>query len=247
MKSHFYGNGFYYFLILVLFITSCSKDYNILEIDNHSASDSYSSYIELTNTPATSALDIALRKTSMSRSTDYLIGLTEDDVVYIGSLNETELQDLKSEIMHQWDFESEEDIEAILDETYDALMNQLTPEQIIQFNEFVEAYIGLPEGQQSLELLESITSSSQDVYFNELCVSTAVGIDSFGRQFVKAASNKKVSAEQCKKYFAIRIALTSVNTIAGFILPGAGWAVVAAAVCDAASAAADYANCLKRT
>lgn len=34
--------------------------------------------------------------------------------------------------------------------------------------------------------------------------------------------------------------------MAGMILPDPGWAVAAAAVCDAASAAADNANCLKR-
>ena len=45
--------------------------------------------------------------------------------------------------------------------------------------------------------------------------------------------------------FAIRIAITSVGTMAGMMLPGPGWAVAAAAVCDAASAAADYANCIR--
>ncbi len=194
-----------------------------------------------------SILDLALGKISPSRSEeDYVLGLTEEDVNFLNSLDTEDLIAFKSQLMNTWGFESDEDIENILSQTYDYICEDMSLEELTKFNCFLTEYITLPSGITSIESLLDLNSEFEDSSFTNACIYAAIGIDNFGRVIFDSLFASRASESECKKNFAIRIAITSVGTMAGMMLPGPGWAVAVAAICDAASAAADYANCLKR-
>lgn len=229
----------------LLLCTSCASEEEAMDTIQET-NLSYSKYSEYSEKPLVSILDLAQGKASISRSGDYILGLTKEDANYFNSLDSDGLLNLKTELMNKWGFESDEDIENVLDQVYDELCENLSAEELVKFNEFITEYIEMPRGINSIEALNVLQSSSDNPYFNDVCIYAAVGIDNFGRVLCDSLYSSRASASDCKKNFAIRIAITSVGTMAGMILPGPGWAVAAAAVCDAASAAADYANCLNR-
>lgn len=235
--------------VLAVFVmcASCTNEYeNSNDTTDNVSQELHSKYIEFSNKPVTSILDLALGKASIPRSNDYILGLTEEDVKYLNSLDVNGLLDLKAQLMNKWDFESDEDIDAILEQAYDEICKNMSTEEQIKFNDFLTKYIEMAGGMASIEDLNILQSNITNSSFNNTCIYAAIGIDNFGRIFYNSLYNSRASADECQKNFAIRIAITSVGTMAGMIIPGPGWAVAAAAICDAASAAADYANCLKR-
>lgn len=233
-------------LATIIMCTSCTNEYEEINSTDRVRQENYSKYLEYSEKPVTSILDFAMGKSSLSRSEDYILGFTEEDVTYLNSLDEKGLRDLKSQLMNKWGFKSDEDIEAILDQAYDEICESMTDEELVKFNNFITEYIEMPNGINSIENLDILQPDFANSAFNNTCIYAAIGIDNFGRRLYNSLYLSRASADECKKNFAIRIAITSVGTMAGMILPGPGWAVAAAAVCDAASAAADYANCLKR-
>lgn len=208
--------------------------------------DFYAKYVESSGKPIISILDIAQGKVFASRSDDYIIGLTEEDINYLNSIDLDGLLCLKTELMNRWGFGSDEDIENVLDQAYDEICENMSTEEVMRFNKFITEYIEMPSGVNSLRALDIFQSNSISTPFNNACIYAAISIDNFGRLLYGSLYTSRVSASDCDKNYAIRIAITSVGAIAGMIIPGPGWAVAAAAVCDALSAAADYVNCMNR-
>lgn len=231
--------------LAILVCSSCTNKYEEFESTDEFVRESYVKYIEYSERPIVSILDLALGNIPLSRSENCILGFTEKDVNYLNSLNENELLDLNIRLMNKWGFESNEDIEAVLNQAYDEICKNMSTEEFVKFNEFITKYIEMPSGITSLENLNVFQSDPISSSFNNTCVYAAIGIDNFGRMLYTSKYNSPVSEEKCRKNFAIRITITSIGTMAGMIIPGPGWAVAAAAICDAISAAADYANCLK--
>lgn len=232
-------------LLYVMACTSCTNENEVIDSNDKIVQESYEKYLEYSEKPVISILDAALGIAPLSRSEDCILGFTEEDVNYLNSLDEKGLLDLKVQLMNKWGFETDEDIDAVLEQAYDEICENMSTEELKKFDDFINEYIEMPSGIASLENLNVFQPNHTSASFNNTCVYTAIGIDKFGRMLYDSLYHSRVSEEECRKNFAIRITITSVGTIAGMILPGPGWAVALAAICDAASAAADYANCLK--
>lgn len=175
---------------------------------------------------------------------DCVLGFTEDDVKFLESLDKEGLIQLKLEIAEAWGFKDDQIIEDILDDAYFEITQSLEAQEMVKLNDFMIQYINMPEGCVSLENLNIFKEGENSKSFDNAVISAATLIDKFGRVFYDSNVNSRGSEGECRKIFAMRITITCIGSMAGMLLPGPGWAVVAAAVCDAASAAADYANCL---
>lgn len=235
------------FLVLISFVsalllcTGCTNE----ETDNVSVSRNesnlYSKYIEYSQKPMTSILNVALGKETPTRSEDCILGLTEDDIQKINNLDTEELTDLKTQIMEVWNLKTDDDIDTIRDQVYEQILENMEEEEFINFNNFINEYIDMPSGKNSLEYFNNNTINNQNL---ELYAYAALGIDNFGRIFYNCAENTR-SASECKKNLATRLAITSVVGMTGLLIPGSGWIVTATVVCDALDAAARYKLCLK--
>jgi ABC-type amino acid transport substrate-binding protein len=104
----------------LLLCTSCASEEEAMDTIQET-NLSYSKYSEYSEKPLVSILDLAQGKASISRSGDYILGLTEEDANYFNSLDSDGLLNLKTELMNKWGFESDEDIENVLDQVYDEL------------------------------------------------------------------------------------------------------------------------------
>lgn len=194
--------------------------------------------------PVKSIIDYADDKL-VSRNDYYILGLADQDVDYMNSLNIDELNEFKSTIMRKCGIRNENEVELILDSIYNEIISRFTDEEILLYNRLIDSYIELPEGIYSIEDLGILHSDVVSKYFGETCIYTAIGIDRFGRKLYDSTHISRATELQCKKYFATRLAIASIAAMAGMIIPGPGWAVAAAVMIDAAGAAADYYRCVK--
>lgn len=225
---------------------SCSEENESAQIDSSIVENNVSNhYHQAMNKPIVSALEVALGKTSLTRAEDAVITLTDEDAEYINSLGIEELSKLKSEIMKIWGLQSDDDIEDLRDSVYLSICDRIGDKEFCKFNDFVNSYLFLPPGETSLINYIGNDNDLDSPEIAQIYALAAVGIDKFGRVIYDSMESTR-SIEDCKKAFAVRIAITSVSTMAGMILPGAGWVVAACAVCDAADAAAKYALCIKQ-
>ena len=238
---------FFTISLFCLLCNSCSTEFAGSELIDNNPEELYSKYNELSQKQVTSILDVALGNATLSRGEVCILGFTEEDVNYLNSLDANGLVELKKQLMKKWNFNSDDDIENMLDSTYYELCKSMSDEELITFNQFLCDYIEMPQGVSSIDKLNVIQTNTANPNFNNLCLYAAIGIDNFGRGLFDTTQSSRTTADECKKNFGIRIAITSIGTIAGMLIPGPGWAVAAAAVCDAVGAAADYANCIKHT
>lgn len=225
--------------------TSCTNKAEEPSTRVEKDSEVFSQYVDLTEKPMISALDIALRKTTLPEDADCLIGFTDEDVRFLCSLNASELAKVKAEIMHQWDIATDEECDSIIDSYYAKMCEGMNDQELIKFNRFIDEYIEMPIGKESLQQFDAFKNSATSTAVNIKYAYAAFGIDCFGRKLYETLSPATRSAAYCKKIFGIRIAITSVSMICGWLLPGPGWAVAAIATCDALGASADYFNCLR--
>lgn len=233
----------------IILCTSCATEYDETNSIDKIRHDSYDKYMEYKQKPIQSVLEVALNGTHFSRSDEYTLGLTEEDANYLLSLDVEELLDLKSQLMEKWGLESDENIEDILEQSYDRFCQDLSDEELIDFNNFVDAYIFMPEGYETIEQFVLLQSNSHsDAYINA-CICAAVSIDNFGRILYRTLKESRASVEDCKKLFAAHLTETSINGMAGMlvgaVIPGFGWLVTATVICDAITAGVNYYNCVK--
>lgn len=210
--------------------------------------EAFSQYWELSEKPMISALDIALRKVTPPEGNDYIVCLTDNDVRFLCSLDAKDLIKIKTDIMRNWGFSSEEECYAIIDECYEKMCEGMDDEELMRFNKFINEYIEMPIGRESLEQFDAFNNYATSYVFSVRYAYAAIGIDNFGRKLFENLDSTTRSAAYCKRIFGIRVAITSVGMICGWMLPGPGWAlaaVAATAVFDTAGATADYINCLK--
>ena len=210
--------------------------------------EAFSQYWELSEKPMISALDIALRKVTPPEGNDYIVCLTDNDVRFLCSLDAKDLIKIKTDIMRNWGFSCEEECYAIIDECYEKMCEGMDDEELMRFNKFINEYIEMPIGRESLEQFDAFNNCATSYVFSVRYAYAAIGIDNFGRKLFENLDSTTRSAAYCKRIFGIRVAITSVGMICGWMLPGPGWAlaaVAATAVFDTAGATADYFNCLK--
>lgn len=239
------------FSLLSLMLVGCAGNGDEPVVKEQKVETLASRYAELSTKPVVSALDIALGKVSPTKAEDCIIGLTDEDAEYIMSLDEGELMKIQSQIMNHWGIDSADKVEAISDSAYESVCERLEPEELDRFNNFVDAYIELPDNISTQEFLNSYDFSSLDSETMELYVNAALMIDNVGRKLYKYAldSETRMSGSDCRKYFGVRLTIASINMMAGvsigWILPGPGWVVAASAILEAAYAGLDYYRCVK--
>lgn len=231
-------------LFVNITLTSCTDSTCEAITDIQTENKMSQKYLECSDKSIVSVLDIALGKTTITRAEECVMGLSEADAEYLTSLDDEGLMDLKSQIMTQWDIQSEEEIDSLANQAYENLCEYMDAEEFIKFDNFVSEYLEMPKGLSSLESFEAFNSSSMSPEFEDIYINAALCIDNYGRILYNNILDTRATETECKKYFAARIALTSVNMLAGMIL-GGGPIVAVITVCDVAGATADYYRCIK--
>lgn len=237
-------------MTLAIIVTSCEKDSGIAGTRS-GESDTMSKlnwqYQSLCNRKVISALSIArygdpLRAPYRVLRDDEIYGLTETDVQYIMSLDTTQLKALRNEIMDRWDIESIEKAEEILDRTYEKLTKGFDADQLADFNSFLGDYLDMPADIESFGTINAHIYSVSDFGKWNPYVFAAAGIDIFARGLYEAILDTR-SAQYCRYILNRRLAVTALSTVAGALLPGYGWVVVATAVIDVIDARNRYILC----
>lgn len=245
------------FLTMILSCVSCTNETDEFDSSTDIAQEVISQYENLSNKTTVSALSLTIGGVSRFNLDDCAIGLTQEDVEYLSSLSDDELLALKSQIMAKWGLTSDEEISRILDEINDDASSEMSSEELIAFEEFINDYIESPSGSESLKRninTRKISSDKSIIY-----AQAAIGIDRFGRKLYEAQVHKDETAQtlvtvrQCEKYFAARISISSCNLVWGLALgaglPGIGWVgtalVGAAATVEAIDAYLVYRRCMK--
>lgn len=203
-----------------------------------------------------SLVDIANNQQDISRSNDGVMGLTNEDAAYLCSLSLEELEKLKSQWISQYEYETNVDYETAIDDAYESITKNLSEQEIIKFNSFLESYIEEANGKSLDEKFDALKPYLLDSEHDDLYINTAVCIDKSGLKCyenINATENisesRAVTMSQCNKYFAARLALNSINTaasiITGWFVPGPGWAAATVSVCDLVEALIQYRRCQK--
>lgn len=209
----------------------------------------FAQYHELYQRPTVSALEIALGKITPPANESYNVALTDDDVRYLLSLKSDQLIQLKRDIMKLWRIESDEECEAIVDEGYNRMFEGLDDEELIRFRDFLQEYIEMPMGPASLKQFEALNEGTGNSELYKRYLVSAVAIDKFGRNLFMSLDPGTRSEAYCKKYFGMHLAVASISfassCLVGFVIPGPTWIAVASALCETATAIANYQNCLK--
>lgn len=216
--------------------------------------EAISLYEQLSQKNNVSALDLARGIKSRSSSEDGIICLTLEDTEYLASLDVEELSLLKRQIMAQWGLKSDEEIQKILDHTYDIVCDQMDCNELIQFNDFIDIYLDMPAGTSTLRQFDAFKIDNSSIVHKESFAGAAVCVDKFGRNAYKIVKPEPLSPmhltkADCLKYFRNRIILTCVSTTASCIyewfIPGGLALVAVCATCEAIDAYMVYKNCMK--
>lgn len=241
---------------------SCTSEKDELVAIRATDNSALSIYTELSSIPTISAMNIAFGNVSRASVSGCVIGITEEDLDYLTSLSLEEVTQLKTQIMEQWGFKTDDDYKKILEEIEENVCANINSEEVVKVNEFVFAYIDMPEGAKSIKALETQTLKANSVKVSQACkqccAEAALGIDRFGRKLIDATvttstEQSKVTESQCKKHFGIRIALASCSLVwgccLGSFLPGPGWVGTylagAAAYAETVDAWANYMLCIR--
>ena len=105
---------------ILILSTGCSNECDEpIEPKHDIKEQAYKKYIEYSSKPFVSMLDISRGNISRSSNIDYNIGLTQDDIDYLSSLNEEELLEFRQNLIIQAGFHSEADYEAYVENIYD--------------------------------------------------------------------------------------------------------------------------------
>lgn len=228
-----------------MLLVGCSTvDYDV-EHENQKMAQMGDKYLSLSSKPIVSALDLALGKTLMTKGETPVLGLTKDDADYIISLDENELKELESQVIEKWGYTSQSEIEHVSDGAFMDLFSDMDPEEYYDLDKFISDYLEMPGGVSSIEKLFTNRSNSVHPKNVDLYINAALCIDNYGRVLYDAILETRATSLECKKYFAARIALASVNMLAGMITCTAAPLIAIITICDAASATADYYRCMK--
>lgn len=224
------------------FSCSTEKEANLA---NRVCEENYTKYLEYSNKPVCSVLDYINGKNDITRSNESVLGFTDKDVAYISSLDEEGLRDLQAEVLEKSGFKTEEEIELQSEQAYNKICEEMSAEELMKFNSFIDNYIEMPAGVESLKQLGVLQPNSYSDAYNNACIYSAINIDNFGRKLYQSLKRTRVSVRECKEYFATRMVIVSVGAFVGMLLPGPGIAVVANAVFETAGVTADYLRCMK--
>ncbi len=110
--------------------------------------------------------------------------------------------------MAQWGLKSDEEIQKILDHTYDTVCDQMDCNELIQFNDFIDIYLDMPAGTSTLRQFDAFKIDNSSIVHKESFAGAAVCVDKFGRNAYKIVKPEPLSPmhltkADCLKYFSL--------------------------------------------
>lgn len=205
--------------------------------------------------PVVSIFDLKKSCYSRSCAVDCNAGITQEDIFYLNSLNQEELLSLQCELVQDWGMLPEE-VTAYIEGLYDEAMDNLSTEEQIRLNDFVDQYIEMPKGMESLEILDAFQVDTSMVMVNDIYLTNALVIDNFARPLYKnltsdedfLVSRARPTTAECKAAYKNRMKISIIGCSWGGYLStgpvGVGLAVFGF-LSESITAKNDYWNCMR--
>lgn len=200
-------------LIFVAIFSSCSQEEPILEKKpNNNIAESY--YSELSSLPTISIPSISDTQISRSENDGGIPGLTSEDLKYLSSLSQKEIQALIEKLESRIDTYGREKVEEIEVNNYNRILDLIGGyENMNQYTEFSMSYLETEGGINSLQMLMPQNLNENQV---KLYVAMAVYIDRTTRPFMKYIvqldNNASRSHEEgCRAMAAFKLSLLGLS------------------------------------
>ncbi|MBD5348354.1 MAG: hypothetical protein HDR84_03800 [Bacteroides sp.] len=232
-------------LLCIFILSSCSDE--VPELQTRSGNNNpYAVYFEnAASKPELSLLEISLGTKSVDDLQNYNIVFTEKDAERIYEMSSEELVELKKSRMQAYGVSTEEEMEKIIDESYEKFCADMDEDDLRKLNAFGEQYLALPAGYASFSKVYPYEMNGKLTVLDQKYLQYAIAIDNYARPLYNQFVFLTRSPSECQKYLLIRLAITSVSYCYGCLFPG-GWLWgLYGAFYDAMDAAINYKTCLR--
>lgn len=201
-------------LIFVAIFSSCSQEEPILEKKlNNNIVESY--YSELSSSPTISIFSNNDTQSSRSENEGGIPGLTSEDLKYLSSLSQKEIQALIENLDSRIDAYGREKIEEIEVNNYNRILDLIGGyENMNQYMEFSMSYLETDGGINNLQMLMPQNLNDTQI---KLYIAMAIYIDKTARPFIVEVTqsvDSKLSrgdSEYCKWVADMKLALAGVD------------------------------------